>query len=312
MNCRIVILNYNGRELLEKCLPSIVEAARRSPYPCAVTVLDNQSRDASEAWVREHYPRVDYDKARENRVFCSYNPFVAAMTEDVAILLNNDIKVEPDFVAPLVKALEESPDVFFAAPRSKNFVTGEYEGSLSKMEMRRGMLWGSSRFPGHELKIAKPNRSMQCGFGAFRRSAFVELGGFEDLYLPGTVEDSDLAFRAWRRGWRGVYVPESVVFHMGQASFKKAFGSGGIRRLNRRNLYLFVWKNIRDARMLAEHLLWIPVHLVKHVVKGEWAELAAFGDALGRLPSALRKRKESIAEPAVRSDEEIFRLSREI
>ena len=151
---------------------------------------------------------------------------------------------------------------------------------------------------------------MQCGFGAFRRKFLVELGGFDDLYLPGTVEDSDICFRAWRRGWKGYYCPESVVHHIGQASFKKAFGESGIRRMNRRNLYLFVWKNIRDPFLMLQHLALIPVQLVKYAVKGERDFLLGFGDAARLLPRALEKRRSAKAERSLVPDRRIFAVSK--
>lgn len=153
---------------------------------------------------------------------------------------------------------------------------------------------------------------MQCGFGAFRRSYFLELGGFDDLYLPGTVEDADLCFRAWRRGYVGYYCPESVVHHIGQASFKRAFGASGIRRMNRRNLYLFVWKNIRDPLLLAEHALCLGPRLVKDAVTGRSEFLGGFADAVRLLPLALGRRRASRAEPSVVPDRRIFERSKEI
>ncbi len=312
MNCRVVVLNYNGKQLLEECLPSVAEAARKSARPCAVTVLDNQSADDSEAYVRGAFPGVEFVKASSNRVFCSYNEYVAGLKEEWVVLLNNDMKVDENFLNPLLSAFDSRKDVFFSAPRTLNFRSAEYEGCLSKLHMRFGLPWGSSRFAGYERKIDRAGITMQCGFGAFRRSLFLELGGFDDLYLPGTVEDSDLCFRAYRRGWRGYYCPESVVYHMGQASFKKAFGDSGLRRLNRRNLYLFVWKNIRDPLLLAEHVFFMPFWALKYFLWGQWDFLKGFGDALKLLPRALAKRRQARAEPSRLPDRAIFAYSRGI
>ncbi|HTL70357.1 MAG TPA: glycosyltransferase [Candidatus Eisenbacteria bacterium] len=308
--CRVIVLNYNGRDLLAECLPSIVEAAKAAKHPTGVTVLDNRSKDDSETLVREKFPTVAWVESPANRVYFSFNACVAALEEEFVILLNNDIRVEPGFVDPLLEALERHEDAFFAAPRSLDW-NGAYEGSLSKMEFRRGLLWGSSRFPGHESKIRREGITMQCGFGAFRRERFTELGGYDDLYFPGTMEDSDLCFRGWRRGWKGYYCPESVVHHIGQATFKKAFGASGIRRMNRRNLYLFVWKNIRDPLCLAAHALWIPVHLVKYAVKGETDFLGGFFDACGLFGRAMDRRR-ATRGPRVLTDRRIFETSRSI
>ena len=310
-DCRIIILNYNGRDLLKECLPSIRQAAMESGC-CRVTVLDNQSTDDSEETVRQGFPDIEFVMSGSNRVFCSYNALVAATKEKYVILLNNDIRVEKDFAAPLITALDSDPAIFFVAPKTLNYSTNEYEGGLAKLEFRWGLLWGASKFGGFERKIDRPGLTMQCGFGAFRKDVFVKLGGYDDLYLPGTVEDSDLCFRAYRQGFKGYYCPQSIVYHRGQVSFKKAFGISGIRRLNRRNLYLFVWKNIHDPYLLARHLLTLPLQLVTYLFRGQIDFLSGFKDALGLLPVAIQKRNTSSKEPSVLSDNAIFSISRSL
>lgn len=309
-DARVVVLNYNGREILEKCLPSVVHAARRGRRRLKVVVLDNRSRDDSETYVRTAFPEVEWVGAPANRVFCSYNDYVRSAGEPYVILLNNDIRVEEGFADELIDALEADPEAWFAAPRVLNYETGTYEGGLAKMQMRFGLLWGTALFAGYETRCAAPGWTMQTGFGAFKRERFVELGGYDDLYLPGTIEDADLSFRGWKRGWRGLYRPASVVHHMGQATFKREFGSAGIRRLNRRNIYLFIWKNISDPLILAGHLLCVPLHLLRDALTGRGEFVAAFFDALGCLSQALARRREVLAAPAVMTDRAVFAVSR--
>lgn len=310
MKCRIIVLNYNGRAILAKCLSSVMEAARRAKRPTRVTVLDNCSQDDSRAYVNANFPDAEWVDAPENRIFCSYNALVTGTHEEAVLLLNNDIRVEPDFVDPLIAALEADPEVFFAAPKTMSYDGSVYEGGRAKWEFRGGLPWGAAVFPGHETRLAGPGLSMQTGFGAFRRDMFNELGGFDDLYLPGTVEDADLCFRAYARGWKGRYCPDSTVYHMGQTSFKKAYGISGIERMNRRNLYLFTWKNIRSGRLLAAHFFLLLPRLVWDLVRGRWGLAAGLWDALGRLGSALERRKRAVGSGAVRrTDREIFELS---
>lgn len=316
--CRIIILNYNGEALLKECLPSIIDAAHHSKYSCSMTILDNQSRDNSQKFIEENYasagrgPLVDFVKSPQNLVYCSFNDYIKKMNEPFAILLNNDIKVDPKFIDPLLDILMEDKNCFLAASQSRNMDDGAYHGSLSKMEMKNGLIWGTSRFIGHEKKIARKNLTMQAGYGAFRRDMFVNLGGFDTLYLPGTVEDTDLCFRAYRKGWRAFYCPESIVYHYGQMSFKKEFGISGLRRINRRNLYFFVWKNIRDPWLLIQHLFFMPLHLLKYIAFGEWDFILGFKDALIRFPEAMIRRIRTRNELSTSSDREIFALSKSL
>ena len=141
MDYRIVILNYNGEEILRECLPSVVEAASRGKVRGAVTVLDNGSRDGSERYVKDIFPGVDFVKSGFNAVFCSYNDYAKSVKEEILIFLNSDIRVTAGFADGLVEALRLDPGLLFAAPKSFTFSGAAYEGSLSKMEFRWGLLF---------------------------------------------------------------------------------------------------------------------------------------------------------------------------
>ncbi|MBI3251914.1 MAG: glycosyltransferase [Candidatus Omnitrophica bacterium] len=308
-DCRVVVLNFNGEALLKRCLPSILEAACRSRYRCVVTVLDNQSSDQSRKVVLENFPAAEFVVCPENKILCSYNDYLRRVDEPFAILLNNDIFVEPGFIDPLLDALAKDPGIFFAASKTFGEDQKTYLGSLSKIGFSRGLVWATSLFAGHEKKIDRSGRTMLCGSGAFRREIFCALGGYDELYLPGTVEDLDLCYRAWRQGWKGIYCPESVIYHIGQVSFKKRFGSSGLRRMNRRNLYLFVWKNIQSRRFLSAHLVFLPLQLAKYFLMGQWDFLAGFFEAILRLPQAIQRRRRNQGMVFVLTDEEVFGLS---
>ncbi len=112
----IIILNYNGKDLLAECLPSIVEASHVSKYSCKVTVIDNVSVDSSVEFMREEFPDVNIVEAKENLVLCSYNNVLGTIKDDLVILLNNDIKVRNDFVDPLIEPFREE-DVFLTSPK---------------------------------------------------------------------------------------------------------------------------------------------------------------------------------------------------
>ncbi len=307
MNCRIIVLNYNGRDILPECLPSLVEAARRASFPTRVAVLDNRSTDGSAAWVQAHFPEVEVTVAPENRFLVSFNDYLPSFEEEIVILMNNDIRVDAGFVDPLVQVFEKYPDAFLASPQSFSFDGSAYEGGRSRAKIRWGLFWSSARFSGYEALQDKPGYTFASGFGAFHRKAFLALGGYDDLYLPGIVEDADLGFRAWREGYRGYYVPESRVYHMGQASFKKAFGERGIATLAHRNGFLFVWKNISDVSLLLKHFLFLLPRLLLAVLRGKTELPAGFFQALGRLPEVLRRRRSP--ERRSRPDRDVFRLA---
>ena len=307
LKTHILILNYNGIDILPRCLPSVVEAARKASYPTGVTLLDNGSTDRSVEWTRQRYPEVRIDRAKQNRFLVSFNEGVENTEVDIVILMNSDLRVDPGFVDPLVRVFKKHPDAFLASPQSFTFDGSRYEGGITHAQVRWGIFWASASFPGSETVRQHPGYTFASGFGAFHRKRFLALGGYDDLYLPGIMEDADLGFRAWRAGYRSYYAPESRVYHMGQASFSKAFGKKGILTMAHRHTFLLMWKNLSDAGLLFQHFLFLIPRLVFASLRGQTEFTAGFFQALGRLPEAQKRRR--FPKKRSRSDPEIFRLA---
>src|SRR5580692_12649 len=104
MSVAIFILNFNGRPLLAQCLPTVLRAAAASRHPCRVVVIDNESRDDSRAWLAAEHPGVEVVGC-SNEGLCSFNRVLADCSEPIAILLNNDIKLAPGAIDPLIAPL---------------------------------------------------------------------------------------------------------------------------------------------------------------------------------------------------------------
>ncbi len=289
MKANIIILNYNGEELIPECMPSLLEAKRASANEVTITVIDNESIDKSLEALKPYGEEVTVIE-HENKVFCSFNDIVAEIDDEIVILLNNDIKVEPDFVDPLIDTFKEHPDAFLVGSKVVTFDGARYEGTLAKWWIDKGIFKSSSRFPGYEALIDSPNYTAQAGFGAFRRDRFLELGGYDDLYLPGIMEDTDLCYRAWKKGYKGYYQPKSRMYHKAQSAFSAKFGRYGILKMSHRNTYLFMWKNITDISILLNNILYLLPRLLFALARGKFEIVLGFFSALGRLPRALAKR----------------------
>jgi GT2 family glycosyltransferase len=299
----IIVLNYNGEALLPLCLPSIIEAKNASKYPVSITIIDNESTDNSLEILRSYNDQVDV-VSHENRVFCSYNDVLRSLDDDIVVLLNNDIKVAPDFIDPLVEVFEEKPDAFLVGPKVFTFDGKRYEGTLSKWWIEAGVLKASSRFQGYEKLIDKESITAQAGFGAFDREKVLEIGGYDDLYLPGIMEDADLCFRAWKTGYRAYYEPGSRMYHKSQAAFGTKFGKYNILKMSHRNTYLFMWKNIADPWILIMSVLWAGPRMLAALIKGRFEMPLGFFAALKLMPEAIRRRK--------RMDRNTSRTDREV
>lgn len=308
MRIKVVILNYNGERILRECLPSVIEACRRAQTPSGLTVIDNRSSDRSADVLRHDFSAVDVWVSPQNKVLCTYNEYIKRIDEPVVIFLNNDIRVDPDFIDALAKPFEKGEDVFMVTPRCMSFDGSRYEGGRCRSCIRGGLFWSASVFEGYENQIGNPGFTMAAGFGAFDRKKLLELGGYDDLYLPGRLEDNDICFRAWRRGWKCLYEPSSVVYHMGASAFNEKYGADKTLTLAQRNSFLFFWKNIRDGRYLLEHVLMLIPRLLHAALTGKWALVRGFGEALPRLGGALERRGRERGTPRKMKDREIFNL----
>ena len=285
----ILVLNYNGLGLLQECLPSVAEAAGQSPLPCRLSVVDNASVDGSRAWLKEALPSVGWIPRERNSILFAYNEVVAGLEEDYVLLLNNDIRVEPGFVGPLLQALQARPEAFAASPRHVDF-DGAYNGGMNRCGLRLSLAWAGPDYPGAEAESQRPGLTLFTGNGLFRREKFLALGGFDPLYAPMGWEDADLCTRAWGRAWPTLYVPASLIHHKSSASIAKAFSRHARRALGFRNATLWLASNAPVGALALAALL-LPVTLVACMLTGRWAQVDGLARSLARLPRALWRRK---------------------
>jgi len=308
LKVNIVILNYNGKDMLGECLPWILEAARSASYACGVTVIDNASSDGSVEFLEKNFKEVKIDKRPDNKVLCAFNGLLEKSDEDISILLNSDMKVDPGFVDPLVEVFYKHLDVFLVVPKIMSFDGASCENGKGRTMVKYGMFRFLSRYPGYENDIDKQAIISHSANGAFYRERFVALGGFDDLYLPGIMEDADLCYRAYKKGFKCYYEPKSVIFHKGRESFKKVFKEKKIDALATRNTYLFIWKNIRSARFMAAHLFFMQPWIMYWLFTGKFELICAFFGAVARLPKALIRRQRQSREHILRDDEEVLEI----
>lgn len=305
----IVIPTWNGRELLEKHLPSVVAAASVNPEN-EVIVVDNASTDGTVEFLARNFPQVRVLSLARNEGFGgASNAGVRAARHDIVVLLNNDMRVAPDFLAPLLEGFTDelvfsvSCQIFFTDPAKVREETG-----LTQIEWRDGMLRVRHR------RDDSVNRLFPCAYGgggscAFDRRKFLELGGFDPLFHPFYLEDNDLGYLAWKRGWKVLYQPASVVWHEHRGTIGRRFSPEEIRAVLAKNFLLWCWKNIHEWRRLASHLALAWCGAIVSGLAGESPErasLAAWGRAFCQLPQALGSRWRARSLAAV-SDTEAFR-----
>ena len=306
----IIVLNWNGRHLLQEGLPSILKAVQVDGRSHEVMVVDNGSTDDSVEYVQKHFPEVRILALPENRGFAEgNNAGVRAAKHDVAILLNNDMVVDPNFIAPLLKGF--GPRTFAVASQIFHQDSSQRREETGKTTatFRRGMIDYSHREMESEFFPRSYYPVLWAGGGssAFHRKKFLSLGGFHSLYSPAYVEDTDLSYQAWKAGWEVLLAPESKVHHKHRASAKRRFRKSELQVLIARNQFLFIWKNIGCWKLLMAHGIFLPwncYRLMRNLGLAAWLSLLR---AFGAIPSVIAARIKPRFQ-GVRSDPEIFDL----
>jgi GT2 family glycosyltransferase/glycosyltransferase involved in cell wall biosynthesis len=305
----IVIPNWNGRELLEKYLSSVIAATANHPGS-EVIVVDNGSDDGSAEFVRDRFSQVSVVALPENLGFGGgSNAGFRAAKNDIVVLLNSDMRVERDFLAPLLAGFQDentfavSCQIFFSDPAKLREETGLTEGWW-----QQGALRVRHRVE-PEIRELFPCFYGGGGSCAFDRSKFLELGAFDELLKPFYLEDTDLGFLAWKRGWKVLYQPASIVYHEHRGTIGKRFSDEYIQSVLKKNFLLFTWKNIHDWRRLIAHFWFTWANAMLSWLFGDSPERANFSGitrAALQLPRAMGSRMRARRLAAI-TDSEAFK-----
>ena len=311
----IQILNWDGLHLMKECLPAVVEAVRRhselSGRKPEILVVDNGSRDGSVDYLRQQFPDVRVITLDRNYGFSlGNNKGFQEVHSDVVVLLNNDMLVAPDFLQPLLTPFADSrvfavsSQIFFPDPALRREETGKTMGTFEKGFFR---LWHDEVRAGDEKRGAIPVFWAGGGSCAIDARKLKAIGGFDSLYHPFYVEDTDLSWQAWKRGWKCLFAPQSHVVHKHRGTSRPKFGDDFVDGTIRRNQFLFIWKNVTETGLVLQHLMGLPrIHGRTILQKGARFEIRSYLKAMTRLPFAVWRRVANLREYVV-SDRDVLR-----
>ena len=228
---------------------------------------------------------------------------------DIVVLLNSDMRVEPDFLPPLLAGFSVemvfsvSCQIFFSDPKRLREETGLTE-----------TWWAQGALRVRHRADPKITGLYPCSYGgggscAYDRRKFHEIGGFDELLRPFYLEDTDLGYLAWKRGWKTMYQPASIVYHEHRGTIGKKFSQQYIQGVLKKNFLLFTWKNIHEPKRLLGHFVFTWASATINWLFGDSPERASFAGivrATLQLPGMLQSRSRAIRMAAV-SDTEAFR-----
>jgi GT2 family glycosyltransferase len=244
----VIVLNYNGLQYMEDCFGSLSQL----DYPVErveLVLADNASNDGSVEYVRERFPHVRIIQFDRNYGFCTGNNRAAAQSQsEFVAFLNSDMRVEPRWLAGLVEALdqENEPDVICSASKALNW-NGE---SIDFAGILLSFL-GHGRADGYcdpDTTAYDHLRYILAPFGGamlIDRQVFLEAGGFdEDFFMY--FDDIDLGWRLWILGYKVVFAPQSVCYHVHFGSSSKQ-PHAKIHYLYERNALYTIIKNYEQC-----------------------------------------------------------------
>jgi GT2 family glycosyltransferase len=302
----VVIPVYGEPERLLRCLHAAQIALERgSQGSSEVLVADDCSPGDLVAEVRRHFPQVRVVEGEVNLGFGgNANRGVEAARGRVVCLLNSDMYVAEDYFADCLAAFED-PSIFAVCGRI-------LEPSGGNSGLKRLELAASTARVHFALAADGASRSpawipyANGGGALFRRDAFLKLGGFDPLFAPHYWEDTDLGYRAWKRGYRILYDPRRQLSHDHQATIGRG-RRRNIQRIRSRNRRLFIWRNLTDLSLARILLLGTLPSALSALLRLRFRRaLWALAD-LRHLPAAARSRARA-RETDVRSDSEVERL----
>lgn len=303
----VVILNWNGRTMLQRFLPSVLkyslldlqgDSAWHSPsgerleIRSQVVVADNGSSDDSVAFLQAHYPDLPLLLLDKNYGFAEgYNKALSMLSSDnydYYVLLNSDVECSPHWLEPVVSMMERDNKVAIAQPKMMMYDqrdTFEYAGGAGGFldsygyPFCRGRLF-SSLEKDHGQYDDECNLFWASGAAMFVRvPVYHQLGGLDGDFFAH-MEEIDFCWRAQSAGYSVRYCPASVVYHVGGGTLPKS--SPFKTRLNFRNNLSMLYKNLpgkQMKRVLTLRQLLDRVAALKFLTQGHWGEFRAVGQA---------------------------------
>jgi GT2 family glycosyltransferase len=301
MDIAVVILNWNGKKLLEQFLPSVVEFSKEA----TVYMADNASTDESIAFVKREFPTVKIIQNECNGGYAKgYNDALKELSESIFVLLNNDVEVTKNWLPPMLLAFKNDDALVAAQPKILDYnntdyfeyagAAGGYIDSLG-YPYCRGRIFDVLEKDNGQYDDTKTIFWATGACLLVRRDAFIEIGGFDEDFFAHQ-EEIDLCWRLNSRGGVIKYIGTSKVFHAGGSTLtssnpKKTF-------YNFRNSLLLLVKNNKRLNiwwLLFMRLLLDGVAAIHFLTLGKFSHFISILQAhisfYRLLPRFVKKRK---------------------
>ena len=296
MKISIVIPNYNGAALIKGNLPRIVKSIRsaNSHLVQEIIIVDDGSIDSSieaiNSAIKQFNNIVTISLIQNNKNYgfsTTVNNGVKHASGDLVMLLNTDVYFDENPLPFIIPHFQNDPKLFAVGMLDKSIENG------NTIERGRGIGWWERGFLLHKRgEVHKTDTFwVSGGSGIYRKQIWEKLGGLHEIYNPFYWEDIDLSYRASKSGYTIRFEPKAQVIHQhDQGTVKSFYSAEKISEVAYRNQILFVWENITDFSMILSHIYWLPIHAVRHILRGDLAFLYGLFFAFLNIQTAVKDR----------------------
>ncbi|HEX4621278.1 MAG TPA: glycosyltransferase, partial [Myxococcaceae bacterium] len=242
----VIIPSRTGKDLLQAQLPALLAQA-----PNQIVVVDNGSTDDTAAWLAAAHPQIEVVHSPVPLSFArAVNLGIARSRFSHICLLNNDMLLEPDFFTSLRRAFDQVPDLFSATAQIR-FPAGVRREETGKTVFAQSApedfpVRCDEPLPGEDGSYVLYGSG---GCSLYDTAKLRALGNVDEVYDPAYVEDLDLGYRAWQRGWPNVYVAGAVVEHRHRATTTRFYTEDQLACILEINYLRFVARAVSDSKV---------------------------------------------------------------
>jgi len=300
----VVILNWNGQKLLEQFLPVVIKNSQIEGVE--IIVADNASTDNSISFLEQSYPNVRLIKLDQNYGFAGgYNHALKQIKADFYLLLNSDVAPEPNWLPPLLNAMEKDTHLGACMPKIRAYHEPqkfEYAGAaggfidLFGYPFCRGRILNRIEEDKGQYQQALPVFWATGAALMIRAELYLSTGGLDESFFAH-MEEIDLCWRIKNMGYHVMAIPQAEVLHVGGATLSQQ--NAQKTYLNFRNNLIMMVKNLPGSKLIP--ILFVRMILdgiagIHFILKGElnhfFAVLKAHFSFYRAIPKTWRKRRQ--------------------
>jgi len=283
----VVIPNYNGRHLIEKNLPSLIDSLRDSGFRYEIIIVDDCSKDDSVSFLQNNYPEIRILNNEKNSGFSkTCNRGIFAAKNDIICLANSDVTFHKQYFSRIFLNYSDGLEKAVIGKiinYQNTFDNVVNSDDYFQFYFKRGLFRYRPVENSSDTTMAKNVFApLGCCFVCTKK-IFTELGGFNEIYSPFYWEDTDLSFRLQEKGFSIDFDGNAAVYHQASSTINLSSKRKFVKFISTRNKLLFFWLNIKGKEKWAVHVFFMLFSILTRWLILDFNFYKSFAGALFRL-----------------------------